>query len=323
MAAPKHIRPIGQGDLFSGVFTEGIGTIGGMSPKVGGGGSAGGGGSTTKGNLGKLWNRLMNSIRGTKNKDWGNPTMWHNTSNTYMPNQIKNIKNKNIKKQLNDTYWNYLRLDGAIPAFPKPSISLNPKAQISSKNIKQGNTLVQRLFNNPKIRSMFVKKTGSLPERTHSTMVSNRELAAVKNPRIKQMMDQPTGLNTSARNKLQNTIETKIKGLELDKKNIIKDKSFKKRNFSLWKNRIREINFSIKNAKKDLKNLGLESKIISPTSGRVNVYGEYKPNIMQLAKSIKTGTPLKSVLFRGKPFLPPGLKNGGIVSILDIINNRI
>ena len=53
MAAPKYIRP-GQGDIFSGVFTEGIGTIGGMSPKVGGGGSAGGSGATTKGNLRKF-----------------------------------------------------------------------------------------------------------------------------------------------------------------------------------------------------------------------------------------------------------------------------
>ena len=145
MAAPKYIRP-GQGDIFSGVFTEGIGPIGGMSPKIGGGGSPGGGGSTTKGNLSKLWNRLMNSISGTKSKDFGNPTMWHNTGKNIIPNQIKSIKDPNIKKQLNDTYWNYLRLDGTIPG--RVDISAKPLSDKQFPWVKWKPTVVKEI---PKI----------------------------------------------------------------------------------------------------------------------------------------------------------------------------
>ena len=346
MAAPKYIRP-GQGDIFSGVFTEGIGTIGGMSPKIGGGGSPGGGGSTTKGNLSKLWNRLMNAISGTKSKDFGNPTMWHNTGKNIIPNQIKSIKDPNIKKQLNDTYWNYLRLDGAIlgkaevslkswkptvqevtkipKVDPYKKFNLKTKKQSSGKNTQtvvdpnvtlgKDASLNERLFYNPRARKYFIDKTGSVLHRTHASKGPYRTEQIVKNPKLKEKLDQPTGLNTQVRNSLQNKLEDNVINLEKQKLSIINNKNLKKINLNKWKKRIKKIDDKIALVKKDIKNLGLDVQLISPSSGRLTHYGSNFPSLKKLADSISKDIKLKTISYGGSNILPAGKKEGGIVGI--------
>jgi hypothetical protein len=199
------------GIFAEGYFTEGIGAPGfgsGLSPNVGGSGSSGSSKivkeniTDVKKDMKIAWNRFMNLFVGTKNKDYGTPTMWHNTKGKPLVSQFNKIKDEDTKKYANKLYYDYLRADGVIPGkFEyKPylkvantvdttklyqPVKVNPYKKFNLKtqddkvkkntqkvvdtNVtlskdpvdKGGPALYERLFNNPKVRSTFIDKTGS------------------------------------------------------------------------------------------------------------------------------------------------------------------
>jgi hypothetical protein len=176
------------------------------------------------------WQSFMKSLGYSKDQA-GIPTYWHNTKGNPILSMFKNIKNPKLKEQGKNLYYNYLRADGVIPGKFEYSSTLknykapistttvsNPKANpykkfdLKTKKVSSGKntqtvvnpnvilgdkaTLNERLFYNPKVRKYFIDKTGSVLHRTHPNKGPNRTLEVVKNPRLKEKLDQPSGLNT-------------------------------------------------------------------------------------------------------------------------------
>jgi hypothetical protein len=362
------------GIFAEGYFTEGIGAPGfgsGLSPNVGGSGSSGSSKivkeniTDVKKDMKIAWNRFMNLFVGTKNKDYGTPTMWHNTKGKPLVSQFNKIKDEDTKKYANKLYYDYLRADGVIPGkFEyKPylkvantvdttklyqPVKVNPYKKFNLKtqddkvkkntqkvvdtNVtlskdpvdKGGPALYERLFNNPKVRSTFIDKTGSVPNRTHASMNPNRNLDALEgNQKLQGYLANPKGLNTQVRNSYQNKLETQIKKLENEKANIVNNNFLKNKDLDKWKQSINDIDSQLNFIRTDAKNLGLEIQMMSPSSGRLNVYGEYMPNLTQLIKSVDKGVNLTSTVpFKGGNVMPPGKKDGDDTKIDRVALNQ-
>ena len=201
---------------------------------------------------------------------------------------------------------------------------VDPEVTLSKLPIdKGGPALYERLFYNPKVRQYFIDKTGSVLHRTHPSKGTYRTEQIVKNPKIKEKLDQPTGLNTQVRNSLQNKLEDNIINLEKQKLSIINNKNLKKINLKKWKNQIKKIDNKIQSVKDDANNLGLDIQLTSPITGTLKQYSDYFPSLKKLADSVTQNVPLKTVTYGGGSVLPAGKKSGGMISILDLINRPL
>jgi len=201
---------------------------------------------------------------------------------------------------------------------------VDPKVTLSKLPVdKGGPALYERLFYNPNVRQYFIDKTGSVLHRTHPSKGTYRTEQIVKNQKIKEKLDQPTGLNTQVRNSLQNKLEDNIINLEKQKLSIINNKNLKKINLKKWKNQIKKIDNKIQSVKDDANNLGLDIQLTSPITGTLKQYSDYFPSLKKLADSVTQNVPLKTVTYGGGSVLPAGKKSGGMISILDLINSPL
>ena len=344
-------RP-GTGGIFEeGYFTEGIGKpgFGGITPKIAGASASTGNIKQIKENVKDVkkdlllgWQSFMKSL-GYKSDFAGNPSFWHNTKGNPIPGILKNIKNPKLKEQGKNLYYNYLRADGVIPGkfqyrtnYTAPlsttpsTITTNPykKFDIKTKKPSSGKntqtvvnpnvilgdkaTLNERLFYNPKVRKYFIDKTGSVLHRTHPNKSPNRTLEVVKNPRLKEKLDQPSGLNTQVRNSLQNKMEDKIISLENKKLSILNNTNLKKINLSKWKKEINKIDDQLNLVKNDANKLGLDIQLINPATGKLKQYssGNFS-SLKNLADSLTKDIKLESITYGGTNILPAGKKDGG------------
>jgi len=201
---------------------------------------------------------------------------------------------------------------------------VDPKVTLSKLPVdKGGPALYERLFYNPNVRQYFIDKTGSVLHRTHPSKGIYRTEQIVKNQKIKEKLDQPTGLNTQVRNSLQNKLEDNIINLEKKKLSIINNKNLKKINLKKWKNQIKKIDSKIQSVKDDANNLGLDIQLTSPVTGTLKQYSDYFPSLKKLADSVTQNVPLKTITYGGGSVLPAGKRSGGMISILDLINRPL
>ena len=217
-----------------------------------------------------------------------------------------------------------LKTKEKIPKKGSTQTIVDPQVTLSKLPIdKGGPALYERLFYNPKVRQYFIDKTGSVLHRTHPSKGTYRTEQIVKNPRLREKLDQPTGLNTQVRNSLQNRLEDNIINLEKQKLSIINNKNLKKINFKKWKNQIKKIDNKIQSVKDDANSLGLDIQLTSPVTGTLKQYSDYFPSLKKLADSVTQNVPLKTITYGGGSVLPAGKKNGGMISIFDLINRPI
>ena len=317
----------------------------------------------TKKDMLAAWKSFMTSI-GFKKEFVGNPTYWHNTKNNPIPGIINNLNkaDKKVANKLYYDYLRadgvipgkfeykpYLKVANTVdttklyqPVKVNPYKKFNLKTQddkvkkntqkVVDTNVKLsdlpvdkgGPALYERLFYNPNVRTTFVDKTGSVPNRTHASMNPNRNLDALEgNQKLQGYLANPKGLNTQVRNSYQNKLETQIKKLENEKANIVNNNALKTKDLDKWKQSINDIDSQLNFIRTDAKNLGLEIQMMSPSSGRLNVYGEYMPNLTQLIKSVDKGVNLTSTVpFKGGNVMPPGKKDGDDTKIDRVALNQ-